>query len=375
MMYNIFIDYRIKILDGPSRMKEEYVLYLDESEFKNSKTFAIAGIAVKKENINALENGMKEIKELIWDEEYVIKNNPILHCTEFQKVYNGRNYKNINGVKEEYKELIKLPSDNIDKIYNQVYGKMSATLKKANATVFSCIIKMKQLIDLFSLDETHNGCHLIDDKYNIALQKIIENYTHYLSVNDGCGDVVYESRNNVGENSPNSPDIKLINDYHKIQANNKGIVYTKDTEIQTRNRTITTYLKNENIAGLQIADFVAYNIIKLENCNVDNQITDFMKLIHRLSYNGGQNISEKDQRSFWGMRVLPSYLKMDKLETSNKSLKNAYNNLKKERNSLKKIIEQDNNRINDLEEQIIRLKSDLENVEKSEKSIDMNPNN
>lgn len=29
-------------------MKDEYILYLDESEAKKSKTFAIAGIAIKK---------------------------------------------------------------------------------------------------------------------------------------------------------------------------------------------------------------------------------------------------------------------------------------------------------------------------------------
>ena len=81
---------------------------------------------------------------------------------------------------------------------------------------------------LFFLDENHNGIHLIDDQYSIALQKIIENFTHYLSVNDGYGDVIYESRNNTGENSAKSPDIKLINVYHKIQANNKGIVYNSN---------------------------------------------------------------------------------------------------------------------------------------------------
>ena len=356
-------------------MKEEYVLYLDESESKKTKTFGIAGIALKKENVHILEKGMDEIKRIIWDKEYIANFNPVLHCTEFQKVFNSRKYNNIDGVKEEYNEFVKLIPEKIEKIYYQVYGKLSQILKNSNATVFSCIIKMKQLGDLFYLDETHDGFHLVDDKYNIALQKIIENYTHYLSVYDGCGDVVYESRNNDGENSYKSPDIKLINDYHKIQANNKGIVYTDDSAIQARNRTIVTYSKNENIAGLQIADFVAYNILKLENCNVDNQITDFMKLIHRLSYNGGQKISEKDQRSFWGMRVLPSYLKMDKLEASNKTLKNAYANLKKERKRLNKIIEQDNNKIKDLEEQILRLKSDLEILRNQKKGIDNNSNN
>ena len=44
-------------------MKDEYILYLDESEFNKSKTFAIAGIAIKKENIIILEQGVEEIKK------------------------------------------------------------------------------------------------------------------------------------------------------------------------------------------------------------------------------------------------------------------------------------------------------------------------
>ena len=179
---------------------------------------------------------------------------------------------------------------------------------------------------------------MIDDKYNIALQKIIESFTHYLALNDGYGDVIYESRNTIGENSTKSPDIKLINVYHKIQANNKGIVYTNSLAIQDRNRTIAVYPKSENIAGLQFADFVAYNITKFNECKIEQQITDFMKQIHKIAYNGGHPVSEKDQRSFWGMRVLPSYLRMEKLLSENKTLKNAYANLKKERNKQNKRI-------------------------------------
>lgn len=247
---------------------------------------------------------------------------------------------------------------------------MSQLLKKASATVFSCVIKLQQLQDLFFIDEGHNGIHLIDDKYNIALQKVIENYTHYLSVNDGYGDVVYESRNNLGENSAKSPDVRLINVYHKIQANNKGIVYTDSVAVQSRNRTIVAFSKSDNLAGLQLADFVAYNIIKLEGCKVEQQITDFMKQIHRISYNGGHSVEEKDQRSFWGMRVLPSYLRMEELIASNKSLKNAYNNIKKERNKLKKVIESDKKQIVQLEDKIKFLESENKKLMCRIKTID-----
>lgn len=352
-------------------MKDEYILYLDESEFKASKTFAIAGIAIKKDSIPRLEQKLDEIKSLVWDKDFIEQNNPVLHCTEFQKVFNNRKTHDISGVKPEYYDFIKKEDTEIEKIYYQVYGKLSQLLKEIDATVFSCIIKLQQLQDLFFIDESHDGIHLIDDKYNIALQKIIENYTHYLFVNDGYGDVVYESRNNIGENSDKSPDIKLINVYHKIQANNKGIVYTDSKAVQSRNRTIVTFSKNENLAGLQVADFIAYNIIKYEQCKVNHQITDFMKNIHRMSYNGGHSLTEKDQRSFWGMRVLPSYLRMEELLSSNKSLKNAYSNLKKDRNKLNKEVEKNKIEIMQLKELIETLESDNKKLREQMKIIDI----
>ena len=356
-------------------MKDEYILYLDESEFRRTRTFAIAGIAIKKDNVELLETGMAEIKKIIWDETYINLHNPVLHCTELEKVFSNRNSSNITGIKEEYQEFKKLSPEDIERKYHQVYGKMAQTLKKTNATVFSCIIKMQQLNDLFFLDEAHSGTHLIDDKYNIALQKIIENFTHYLSVNDGYGDVIYESRNTIGENSSKSPDVKLINVYHKIQANNKGIVYTYSTAIQYSNRTIVAYSKNEYIEGLKFADFVANNIIKLEGCTNKGQITDFMKQIHRISYNGGHSISEKDQRSFWGMRVLPSYLRMEKLIQENKTLKNAYDNLKKERKRQKRVIDSQNNKIIQLEEEMQMLKEENKKLLNLTKDIDNKKNN
>lgn len=65
------------------------------------------------------------------------------------------------------------------------------------------------------------------------------------------------------------------------------------------------------------------------------------------------------------MRVLPSYLRMEELISSNKSLKNAYANIKKERNKLKKTIDIKEERIKQLEERVRTLKLENENLKKS----------
>lgn len=106
-------------------MKDEYVLYLDESEFKNSKTFVIAGIAVKKDKIELLEKELYQVRRLVWSDEYIETKNPVLHCTELQKVYDRRTNSKIDFVKDEYKEIISKNPEEIEKIYFQIYGKIA----------------------------------------------------------------------------------------------------------------------------------------------------------------------------------------------------------------------------------------------------------
>lgn len=320
-------------------MKEEYVLYLDESEQKKTKNFAMAGLAIKKSHIPILEVQIGEVKKLIWEDAYIQTHSPILHCSDLSKVFSERNSeKRASHFPEPYNLFAGKSTEDIQRIYIQIYGRLSNIIRTLDVTIFSCIINTKQLNDLFFLNETHAGTHMIDDKYNIALQKIIESYTHFLSYVDGCGDVLYESRNTIGENSAKSPDVKLINNFHQIHANNRGIIYTNNKIIQERNRVFSTSNKTNDVAGLQLADFVAYNILKFYSITDPSQVTDFMKQLHRKSYNGGQKLAEKDQRSFWGMRILPSYPTIYALTTSNNQLRNANTNLKKERMALKKEI-------------------------------------
>lgn len=75
-------------------------------------------------------------------------NNPVLHCTELEKVFVKRNSDDITGIRPEYQELKKRKSEDIEKIYTRVYGKISQALRKSGATVFSCIIKIQQLLNI-----------------------------------------------------------------------------------------------------------------------------------------------------------------------------------------------------------------------------------
>lgn len=55
------------------------------------------------------------------------------------------------------------------------------------------------------------------------------------------------------------------------------------------------------------------------------------------------------------MRVLPSYLRMEELLSENKTLRNSYANLKKARNKQERIIDAQEEKIDQLEEENKRL--------------------
>ena len=66
---------------------------------------------------------------------------------------------------------------------------------------------------------------------------------------------------------------------------------------------------------------------------------------------------------------------MEELISSNKSLKNAYANLKKERNKLKRTIDIKEERIKQLEGQVEMLKLENKNLMNSIKNVDTDSGN
>lgn len=328
-------------------MKEEYTLYLDESRILSSGIFAMAGIIIRKNDAAWLGAQVREIKRLIWEDEYIRKKNPSLHCTEINNVY-ARRKKESKVLSKHYEELGKKPAREMEEIYQQIYEKLSAVLADEKVSTLSCIIHEKKLKELFYLDALNNGNYLIDDSYHIALQKVIESYTHFLCKVDGVGDIVYESRNTKGENSYKSPDIRMIHNFHQINANNRGIAYTNDEIIQERNRNIKLMGKELASAGLQVADFVAYHAAKRAGLKSEAQRTRFMEQIYEAAYNGGHTLAETDNRAFWGMMVLPPLVGVDGVSAANKTLKEEKEALKEESVSLKREItklQQEHNRI------------------------------
>lgn len=313
-------------------MIPEYTLFLDESYNDQTDLFCIAGCIIKNTNLSALDTAITEIKKLIWTQDELESLTPVLHSTELNIAYNNRNNPKISQyTKAAYTVFNSKSNDEIKHIYQDVYAKFSTLVKNQDITTLCCIIDRKKFKSYYSLPSQPR---LLDDWYDIAMQEILESYTHYLCKVNGVGSVIYEARSDSSANRSNSLDNKMFHNFCKVKVNGKGVAYLTNRTIYDRIRFLNIVTKKENHAGLQLADFIAFNYIKWFTRN-ENERTDFMKRIHLAAYNGNHDLSTEDLRECWGVRILPNdVLKVQNLQAELKALKKSYANLKTERNRL-----------------------------------------
>ena len=307
----------------------EYTLFLDESYDDNTDLFCIAGCIIKNSDLNIVSNEIESIKQLIWTPTEISSLSPILHSTELNIAYKNRNNSQIsrftNGAYTVFNTKTK---KEIADCYQNVYKSFSLLMKNQEITTLCCIIDRKKFRSYYALP---NEPRLIDDWYDIAMQEILEAYTHFL-----C----------------------------KVKVNGKGVSYLTNRTIYNRIRFFNIVTKKDNYAGLQLADFIAFNYIKWYT-RTDNERTEFMKRIHHAAYNGNHDLTQEDLRACWGVRILPTDVtENQKNIVELKKLKKSYNNLKTERNRLNhkltKITKEKHDlqeRYNELLEQLTQLNS------------------
>lgn len=85
------------------------------------------------------------------------------------------------------------------------------------------------------------------DQYLVAMQLLLENYCHFLCTKDGMGNIIYEYRELIGNE-------KLRDKYYHMKL--MGSMYMARATAEVRLLGLDFADKNDNIAGLQIADFV-----------------------------------------------------------------------------------------------------------------------
>ena len=300
-------------------MENEYTLYLDESKSVDN-IFVIGGFACHISKEREIEAKLNDLKNVVW-KGVKDKDERVFHATDYIKRY-----------PEAFMDLIKI-------------------VREVDGAVFATVIKLDELQELFGTTFTKNektDFALVDNPFNIALEKVVENYTHYLFYKGGYGKTIYEARNTGDQKWNVSPDFLLKKDYLRIIANNKGIAYINDEALKLCNTNFSVKKKKEDVAGLQIADNIAYIIARSmshslkENTNIEKIFDE----IFDLAYNGNFDKRKKDLRHFYGIKILPEMFRTIPMERKGSEQIKYYNQMIKQLEKQLKILEEPNSKNN-----------------------------
>lgn len=222
---------------------KSYTLYLDESETgnvnpatqnKENLHFVISGIIVEDSyHETALKPEVDKIKCMIWnhdggDPDYKTK---ILHELEMSRAIT----KKFKQLKFEYNKVFK----NIA-VYNNTYDALGRLFETADIFILSACIDEDTIYRYYPMKD-------INDRLSIAMNVIIENFCHFLARNNATGKICYESM-------PDNQNAKIKKRYNIISCN--GTMFYAAKTINKHIKGIEFRDKKENIAGLQLADFV-----------------------------------------------------------------------------------------------------------------------
>lgn len=225
---------------------KKYTLYLDESETKiwdqatqsfQNPHFCMAGIVIADDSIPQLDNSLAQFKRSIWWD----RPNPesvIMHQMRILDAEKGR----LDLVK--YPEYARFSQQHNRKFF---YANLKQVFAQNDITIIGCCISEDRLRDHYQ------GGGNDPDPYLIAMQYILENYCHFLSRKNGKGSIVYESRELIGNE-------RLRDRYYHIKL--MGSMYMTRVIMEKRLLGLDFVDKGQNMAGLQIADFVPHSFAR-----------------------------------------------------------------------------------------------------------------
>ena len=131
----------------------------------------------------------------------------------------------------------------------------------------------------------------------------------------------------------------MYHNYCKSLINNKGILNINNLEIRKRIRSFVTISKHTENAGIELADYIAFYLIKSLFIDTD-QKSDIIKTMEKKLYNGGFKVIEKDVRNYFGLRQIPfDYEELKRKNAEIHTLKNRLRNIKREKNKLIKKVD------------------------------------
>ena len=265
-------------------MKKRYTLYLDESETHKfnpvsggSKKFhfCMAGVIVAEDSIQDLANSVKQLKRTIWSD-FPNPESIILHQMRILEAEKGRLDKN------KYPEYAKFTKGAERKKF---YEELKQIFVHNDVTIVGSSISEDNLKDFYWVKGKNK-----QDQYLVAMQLLLENYCHFLCTKDGMGNIIYEYRELIGNE-------KLRDKYYHMKL--MGSMYMAKATAEARLLGLDFVDKNDNIEGLQIADFVP-NCFARDHAGIKRCKPNIFGTLKYHRYDGGTGQADR-----FGVKYMP----------------------------------------------------------------------
>lgn len=266
--------------------KKHYTLYLDESQTHkcNYKAhylydfhFCMAGIIIADDNYPKLEQSVNLLKRNIWTG-LLTPENIILHQMLIVDAEKGRldaskhpEYVQFNRISERrkfYKELKKIFINNA-------------------ITIVGSSLYEDDLKRYYAITGRNDP-----DAALVAMQLLLENYCHFLCTNNGMGRIIYEHRELI-------EDERLRDRYYHMKL--MGSMYMNKNTAEKRLLGIDFIRKEENNAGLQIADFVPLSFAR-DHAGINQGNPNIFSTLKYCRYNGKQKCPLPER---FGVKYMP----------------------------------------------------------------------
>lgn len=269
-------------------LMNEYTLFLDESEIpitnnediEINRLFVIAGIIVENSyHDNELTLRLNSLKECVWkgekgEEDKEISHSHILHEMEVTFA----RYGNFGRLKHKYLRIFAKPSK-----YRLLYNEMSKLIDDSNIVTLGSCIRQTELHSIYNYN-------VINDKKSILMQIIIENFYHFLVESNSIGTICYESMHE-------SENAIIKRRYTNIRTT--GTMFYPAKNINKRIKNLVFIPKDDNITGLQIADFIPNTLGRVE-CNKNSHSDKTYNSVYNKLYDGNRKMIEK-----FGLKIIP----------------------------------------------------------------------
>lgn len=270
---------------------ESYTLYLDESKFNkktqygNNSLYAVAGVAISSLNENEIRNDLNQIKLSIWSDRKHYSFNKakisILHEAEIRS-----NNKNILEKLPEY-EVFNGNSSNVNKAITGIGN----IINKYDLQIFGAIIDQTSLLKKYNKKIEGNSY----ESYYLSLKIILENFSMFLKSKNAQGRIVFESRQDGATRIQDERTQKMV---YKILSHGTSIYSALD--LQNTIIDISFRRKNENVPGLQIADFIPRPLILAYVGKDQSKPSIYKSAIRKHRYDAG----ERGGGILYGVRTL-----------------------------------------------------------------------